>query len=266
MFPGNYDIQEYYASPQGQFVFQALSKRILKMWPLEELHDTTLTGVGFTFPYLDLYAECPENVNKQKEKNATKMNHKSIQTFAIVSKRSGLYYWPEGQDNRTVICRRGEWPFPKESVDRILIVHDAEYASGMAALLSEVWRVLKPNGRVLMVLPNRTGLWVRSDQNPFGHGAPYSLSQLRTTLRENHFVYEGACGALLTPPFKSKVMLKTAGFLMEPFARFCTSMSGVQVVEASKRLYAPTGKREPFAQNIRKIIWPVPSGSKPIAG
>jgi SAM-dependent methyltransferase len=264
MFPENYDIQEYYLSAQGTFVFDTLRKRIKHIWPIDEQNSLVMAGFGFTFPYLDLYAECPENKNQQtpeQEENAWK----APDIFALVSRRSGLYNWPQGQDNRTVLCRRGEWPFPKESIDRILVIHDGEYASSLDAMLAEIWRVLKPNGRLLMVLPNRTGLWVRRDQNPFGQGASYSIPQVRKVLRESHFVYEGACGALVTPPFQSKFLLRTFGALLEPLGRFCTTASGVQLVEASKRLYAPTGKKQPLAQNLRKMIWPSPQSTKPIA-
>ena len=33
-------------------------------------------------------------------------------------------------------------------------------------------------GRLLIVVPNRRGVWARSDTTPFGHGRPYSRSQI----------------------------------------------------------------------------------------
>ena len=47
-----------------------------------------------------------------------------------------------------------------------------------AALLREVWRVLAAGGRLLAVVPNRRGVWARIDTTPFGHGRPYSRSQI----------------------------------------------------------------------------------------
>ena len=40
-----------------------------------------------------------------------------------------------------------------------------------------MWRVLAPSGRVIVV-PNRRGPWARADNTPFGHGRPYSRSQI----------------------------------------------------------------------------------------
>jgi SAM-dependent methyltransferase len=142
------------------------------------------------------------------------------------------------------------------------VIHDGEYSSGLQSFLSEVWRVLKPNGRLLMILPNRKGLWARSDKNPFGHGAPYSYSQLRDVLRECHFVFEGAQGALLTPPLQNRFLLKSLSWLCEPLSRYCPMMSGVYIVEASKRLYAlPPGKK--VEQGIRGLVWPSPASPIP---
>lgn len=268
MFPGNYDLQEFYTTAQGRFVHKVLSERILDIWPLEEQKDTDFAGFGHTFPYLDLYAPTPENINAAPEgkSEGARFDPKAPRTFALVSRQSGMYYWPQGQDNRTVLCRRGEWPFRKESIDRILVIHDGEYASGLQGFLHEAYRVLKPNGRLLMVMPNRKGAWARSDRNPFGHGAPYSLSQLRDVLRDCHFVNEGAYGALLTPPLRSKTLLRIFSAVLEPCARYCPAMAGVQLVEASKRVYAPTGRKGRAVESIRTLVWPAPASSRPLAG
>ncbi len=247
MIPGNYDLQEYYNSPQGRFVLRCLKRKIERIWPVDEMGGLVMAGFGYCFPYLDGYRD-------------------EAEVFAMVARRAGPYHWPNGAANRVVLCRRGEWPFPKESMDRILVIHDGEYSSGLQGFLSEVWRVLKPNGRLLMVVPNRKGAWARSDQNPFGHGAPYSFTQVRDVLRECHFVYEGAQGALLTPPLRRHLPLRALSLLCEPLSGYCPSMSGVYLVEASKRLYAmpPAGKT--IGSNIRKLVWPAPAAARPATG
>ena len=50
-------------------------------------------------------------------------------------------------------------------------------------LLREVWRVLAPSGRMMAIMPNRRGVWTRTDNTPFGHGRPYSRSQITQLLR-----------------------------------------------------------------------------------
>ena len=45
-------------------------------------------------------------------------------------------------------------------------------------MLREIWRVMASGGQLLAVVPNRRGLWARMDTTPFGHGRPYSRSQI----------------------------------------------------------------------------------------
>ncbi len=52
-------------------------------------------------------------------------------------------------------------------------------------LLREVWRVLAPSGRMMAIIPNRRGVWTRTDTTPFGHGRPYSRSQITHSAAAN---------------------------------------------------------------------------------
>ena len=58
-------------------------------------------------------------------------------------------------------------------------------------LLREMWRVLAPNGRLLIVVPNRRGLWARVDTTPFGYGSPFSRSQLTKPAQGRHVLAGG---------------------------------------------------------------------------
>jgi chromosome segregation protein len=44
--------------------------------------------------------------------------------------------------------------------------------------LRESWRVLKDDGRLLIVAPNRSGMWAYWESTPFAHGPPYSFGQI----------------------------------------------------------------------------------------
>jgi hypothetical protein len=50
-----------------------------------------------------------------------------------------------------------------------------------------LWRVLAPEGKLLLVAPNRTSLWAQVERSPFAHGRPYSRSQLDRLLRDAMF-------------------------------------------------------------------------------
>ena len=86
-----------------------------------------------------------------------------------------------------------ELPLPDAAVDRVLLVHALEMSHDATALLREVWRVLASGGQLLAVVPNRRGLWARMDTTPFGHGRPYSRSQI-TQPAARGLVHAGGLG------------------------------------------------------------------------
>ena len=49
------------------------------------------------------------------------------------------------------------------SVDFVLVVHGLELTDRRSEMLREIWRVLAPQGRALLVVPNRRGMWARFD-------------------------------------------------------------------------------------------------------
>ena len=95
-------------------------------------------------------------------------------------------------------------PLPDLSVDRIVLVHALEMSDDAPSLVREIWRVLAPGGRLLLVIPNRRGLWARQKtaramcwcvflifgqpgNSPRRLSAPASSSGVPVT--SNHFLY-----------------------------------------------------------------------------
>ena len=91
--------------------------------------------------------------------------------------------WPAGEPNLCVLVEETRWPIEAGTVDRLIVAHGLETCDSPEALLAEIWRVLAPGGRVVFIVPNRSGLWARRDVTPFGFGRPYSLGQLEGLLR-----------------------------------------------------------------------------------
>ena len=120
-------------------------------------------------------------------------------------------------------------------------------------MLAEAWRVLKSNGRLLLVVPNRIGLWARAEWTPFGHGRPYTSRQIGQYLRDAAFVHERTQQALFMPPFKSFLVLRGA-YAFEAFGRALSpALAGVYMVEASKQVYAGVGRTKK-AQAGQRIV------------
>jgi SAM-dependent methyltransferase len=125
--------------------------------------------------------------------------------------------------------------------DRLVLMHGLETSEHAGALLEECWRSLGPGGRAVFVVPNRAGLWSRSDATPFGYGRPYSLGQLEAQLRRHRFVTERAISALYRPPSLRRGWRRSAAFL-ERAGRHMPILNagGVLMIEASKQVTAPS--------------------------
>ena len=104
-------------------------------------------------------------------------------------------------------------------------------------LLREVWRVLAPSGRMMAVVPNRRGVWTRTDTTPFGHGRPYSRSQITQLLRQTWFTPTAWGEALFVPPVAGGWFLRSALAWERVGAALSLPFAGVHIVEATKQVY-----------------------------
>ena len=99
--------------------------------------------------------------------------------------------------------------------------------------------MLAPGGRVIFIVPNRSGLWARRDVTPFGHGRPYSFGQLETLLGKHRLAAERHAAALYAPPSHRRFWVQAAYFWERVGRRFDPQVvAGALLVEATKRLYA----------------------------
>lgn len=223
-----YDIKEFYKTKTGRFARRELLKLIRKIWR-KPLSGNVLTA-GFTTPYLPhLQAE-------------------GMTEFVVMPSELGPFWWQpkNAKGNRVGLCHQSELPFPEESVESILSLHALEFARDPEEAIAECWRVLKPQGRLLIIVSNRSGLWARRDHTPFGQGQPYSMTQVVKLLKENNFVIEQLRNGLYTPPFRSELMLKAFSWLEYLGAgSIIPFFAGVHVIEASKQLYAVNKKLQP---------------------
>lgn len=226
----------------GHVVQHLIQKRIASFWP--NLQNMRVMGCGYAVPYLAPYFDKAERV------------------IAMMPSGQSAHEWPANGKNLVMLSSEYELPLENCSVDRILLIHTLEGTQSLAPFLSEVWRVLKPNGRILVVVPSRTGFWARADWSPFGHGSPFTLSQLCFYLRDNLFVQERTESALFVPPLRLSLMMRSANVLEHMGRNIWPFFGGVHMVEASKQLYASTDKNSGsgLPERVRKFI-----GGRPVA-
>jgi len=212
-------LKTFYASPEGAVTRDILTASIKGIWP--DLKGLRTLGCGYAMPYLDL-------------NNAERI-------IAAVPYSNANEHWPEEGGNKLCSCAANALPFETNSIDRVLLVHGLQYTQNPCEDLTEIYRVLKSNGRLIIITPNRSGLWARGDWSPWGQGRPFSRGQLLKLLDECQFTIEKTKEALYTPPLRNGALPKIAN-AFEKFGKYTPLPGGVHIVEASKEIYARADK------------------------
>lgn len=231
-------LERFYASRLGQAAQAMAARRISALWP--DLTGQDILGCGYAYPHLAPYIPQAKRVALAMPGGQGALAH--------TSKRGVI----------SCLTQDDLLPFADAEFDNVLLAHAVEEADNLQTYLSELWRVTKPEGRILVIASNRAGLWARSDKSPFGAGRPFSRTQLRGFLRNVGFEPAFWAGALYAPPLKPL----TGETFLSVFERFGETVwpgfSGLVLVEAIKRLYA-----EPEGHKARKASRPV-FGTAPI--
>lgn len=220
MRPDVFELHDFYGSRQGQLVRRLLNREIRAHWP--DLRGNHVLGLGHATPFMGPLAQEAERV------------------AVIMPRAEGVMRWPKKRPNLTVLGQENDLPIADQSMDRVLIVHALEATERAGRLLREVWRVLADDGEIIVIVPNRRGLWCLSDRTPFGQGRPYSAAQLKHLLRSHLFSPQKTGFALFVPPFRSNLLLKTAVAWERLGLRFAQRFSGVLLMRAQKQIYAST--------------------------
>jgi hypothetical protein len=105
-------------------------------------------------------------------------------------------------------------------------------------LLRQVWRILSPAGRVVVIAPNRTSLWAQFETTPFGHGRPFSRSQLHRLLVDAMFTPTASTTCLHMPPFGAKLIVRDGARWERMGRKMWPQLAGVHLTEATKEVMA----------------------------
>lgn len=234
------DLRSFYSTPLGRLAEQSITMALSSVWA--NVPNERLVGLGYALPWLDRFGSDAERV------------------FAFMPATQGAVVWPSQGPSATALVFDEELPLVDSSIDRMLLVHSLEHAESPRETLKEIWRVLSPAGRVVIVVPNRRGVWARFEHTPFGTGRPFSSGQLNELLREANFTVASWSDALHFPPSRRKWMMRFHHLFERAGRSFWPIFSGVIVVEAQKRVYQGV----PVAQRAsRRVFVPVlsPSGA-----
>ncbi len=220
---------EFYATARGAVTARLLRARLAGLWP--DLSGQAVLGLGYPQPYLRVWRE-------------------QARCIALVPAQMGAAPWPAGSPGLSCTAEEDALPFADLAFDRVLLVHGLEAADNARRLLREVWRVLKDDGRLLVVAPNRTGLWAYLESTPFGHGQPYSPGQIGRLLAGSLFRVCRRDAALYLPPTNRRLVLRGAQMLEGAGRRAAPALAGLVITEAAKDVYAGLPLRAPARRRL----------------
>ena len=223
-------LQAFYGSSLGQVAQEAVARRVGALWPHTDGLD--VLGFGYADGLLERYRPGARRV------------------ISAAPDAQGVIRWPADEKGLATLVEEERLPFPDALFDRIILLHGLEEADSPQRLLREFWRIAAPEARILVIVAHRRGLWARAESTPFGHGRPYTRSQLSRLLEEAMFLPTASARALYAPPI-GWGLITSAGDAWERIGRFgWTGFGGVLMIEAIKRLYVEPGK----PARVRKVV------------
>src|SRR6266550_3383270 len=209
-------LEQFYEERIGQVARRLLFSQIREAWP--NLAGQRVLGFGYAAPYLrPLVGEAER-------------------TIAASPEALGVRAWGSGDRSLTTLVDELALPFADSSFDCVLVIHGLEAAEAQRPFLRELWRVLTPAGRLMVVAPNRASLWAQLETSPFGHGQPYSRGQLQRLLEQGLFNPECWNSALYMPPFGRRRTVRTGDYWERIGRRLWPGLAGVHIVAATKSM------------------------------
>lgn len=228
------DLRAFYGSPLGLVTARFVGRIVQERW--DNCAGLSMLGLGYGLPYLDPYRDS------------------ALRVIAFMPAEQGVVNWPGTNGSASALVDSVMLPLPDSCMDRILLVHSLEVSEHPREVLEEIWRVLTPGGRMIVVVPNRSGVWARVERTPFGQGRPYSRGQLRELLDETQFLPVHWAEALYVPPFARPYLLRTGAAFERLGARLSLPGAGVHIAEATKQLYRPVAVRRSARRALPQLI------------
>ena len=221
------DLDAYYRSVEGQKTARLIAQDIVPLWP--DIPNLAEIAVGFPFAFLPDRHMPP----------------------VLMPARPGAAAWRGQSGILSVEIDPQHWPVATDSLDRLLIAHALEFAPDPADFLREAARCLCGSGKLIMMVPHRGGLWVRSARTPFGQGIPFSRGQLHRLLLASGLQPTAYHRSLILPPATLALPQSVQKSIERVGGRFARVLGGVLLVEATKMVYVKKDVRS--AQGLRKL-------------
>src|SRR5262245_47930276 len=212
------ELQAFYDGHLGQIARRLIRQRLREVWP--SVRGLSMLGLGFATPYLRPFPGQADRV------------------IALMPARQGVTHWPAGASNLVALTDENFLPLPDASIDRVIVAHVLETTEARSQLLRQIWRVLTPSGRIVVIAPNRTSLWAQFETTPFGHGRPFSRTQLNRLLVDAMFTPTASATCLHMPPFAARYLVRNGMRWEKMGQKLWPQLAGIHLTEATKEVMA----------------------------
>jgi len=227
-------LEAFYASQLGQSAADLIAQRIVDIWGT--CQGEHVLGVGYPHPLLGVWQD-------------------SASTCVGVSPDDmGPAVYLTDRGNTITLSPEGRLPFRDGVFTRLVLLHCIEEAESPKQVFREAWRVLAPEGKIIVATTNRRSFWSITDSTAFGYGRPWTRRQLMNFMNDSLFQVTASTTAVHMPPLNWSIITSASRTWERAGGLFTPGLGGVVLVEAVKRLYAnPRGSAPATASNpVRK--------------
>ena len=227
-------LEKFYQSELGIFIKDRIFSKLKKYI---HLYDGEKVGsFGFGEPYLNFTTK------------------KRISIFNFFSKKIGVKKNILNEKIFNILLDEEQLPIEDSFFNHIICIHYLENAENLKKTIRELWRVLSPEGKIYIILPNKKSSWSFSSRSPFSSGFGFSKNQINQILEDNFFETQFIDRLIYFPSWNFSLLLKNKFFLEKIGSYFWRFFNGFYLCVATKRIYVnPSQKNFSFVKKIKKV-------------
>lgn len=214
-------LSEFYRSDIGKDIGNRVARVVSR-----EVHDReALTiAVGFCDPIVDL------------------LYFKNL--FLAIPRGYPTTHWPRIRPFKTVAVDERRMPFLPETWDTIIVMHFVEFSTKNNSFLQEMHRILKTNGKLIVVCVNKNNMNFFSKGMASLHGVSHRKDDIIDRLLEEHFSVDAVVGVSEKFKFWPYWFSYRLNKFSEIFGEYSGLFSDIIVISTSKKEYATLGAVE----------------------
>ncbi|MFV9875495.1 MAG: methyltransferase domain-containing protein [Rickettsiales endosymbiont of Dermacentor nuttalli] len=231
-------LNNFYAGDKGQKTYKCINNAISTFW--HNIKNEKILGIGYTSIYIQNF-----------------LNNYLISAnpFYPYTDSNILGEYIRNNNTNIMDCAIQEdaLPFSNNAINRIMLIHCIEYSSNIHQLMKEVWRILIPGGKLLIVVPNKFSILSYVETDFFKRCNSFSIGQLYNLLYEHMFVPISTSSALFGVSNLYSTLLPFHSILEHTGQKSLLPFGGLLLIESTKLMYA---SRQKFPKPRKMVFNP----------